>query len=255
MLINILLIPYALVLGLLVNYLADVLPTQRKLTQPACPACQKEFSWPGYFLYKDCPHCGAKRSRRAPIVLLLMLAGLVFLNIYPPAGLGFWLGGLVLAYFFLIVVIDLEHRLILHMTSIAGAALGLLAGSARVGLLSSLIGGTTNLLIMFGFYLLGVVYARYRARRLGTDDGEEALGFGDVTLSGVLGLILGWPLSWLALVYGILIAGVFSILLIVFLIVTKRFETMGIYTAYGPYLIAGASLLLFVPGFALRLLH
>ncbi len=33
-------------------------------------------------------------------------------------------------------------------------------------------------------------------------DNEEALGFGDVILAGVLGLILGWPFIWFGLLLG-----------------------------------------------------
>ncbi|MRR32837.1 hypothetical protein EG834_21460, partial [bacterium] len=63
-----------------------------------------------------------------------------------------------------------------------------------------LLGGLAGFTIMFVFYLLGVAFAKARARRmraagLETDD-EEALGAGDVILSTVLGLFLGWPLIW-----------------------------------------------------------
>lgn len=246
---------YGFALALLVNYLADVLPVARRLAFPVCRHCQKGLPLVEYVLLRPCGQCGKPRLGRSLVVIAALAGGTILLWLYPPSNLGFWLSSVVLAYFFVIIVIDLENHLILHVTTLVGAALGLLVGFVTVGLSRSLIGGISNLGIMFIFYLLGVVFARYRARRLGKDDSEEALGFGDVTISGVLGLMLGWPWSWLALVYGVLFAGVFSMLLVAFLLVTRRFESMNIFMAYGPYLVAGTFVLLFFPEFALKLIR
>jgi leader peptidase (prepilin peptidase)/N-methyltransferase len=166
--------------------------------------------------------------------------------LWPPA-MGFWFGLVILTYFGLVTVIDLEHRLILHMVSLAGAIICLIIGSQINGLWPTVLGGLVGFGFFFVLYLFGILFARYRARKMGQDDGEEALGFGDVTLSGVIGLILGWPTVILGLTTGILLAGAISLLLVLFLIITKRYETMSVYTAYGPYLIAGAVLFLFLP--------
>jgi leader peptidase (prepilin peptidase)/N-methyltransferase len=246
---------FGLLLALLVNYLADVLPTKRRLATPACQNCQHDLRISDYLLMKACSQCGKKRSPRTWIVFFVLMSASILLWLYPPSNMGFWLSGVVLAYFLMIIVIDVEHRLILHVTTLTGAALGLLVGWVTVGPLSAIVGGVSNLLIMFIFYMLGVAFAKYRARRLGTSDDEEALGFGDVTIAGVLGLMLGWPLSWLSLVYGILFAGIFSILLVGFLLATKRFESMNIFIAYGPYLVIGTFVLLFFPEFALKLIR
>jgi leader peptidase (prepilin peptidase)/N-methyltransferase len=98
------------------------------------------------------------------------------------------------------------------------------------------------MLMLYGF---GMLFARLRAKRLGVDDGEEALGFGDVTISCVLGLMLGFPNIFYGLITGILIAGAFSILLILTLLLRKKFESTGIYIAYGPFLVLGAAFYLF----------
>jgi prepilin signal peptidase PulO-like enzyme (type II secretory pathway) len=47
-------------------------------------------------------------------------------------------------------------------------------------------------------------------RRMRTPEGE-ALGFGDVILGGVLGLLLGWPAIVLGLVVAFLLGGIFSL--------------------------------------------
>jgi leader peptidase (prepilin peptidase)/N-methyltransferase len=69
----------------------------------------------------------------------------------------------------------------------------------------------------------------------------EALGFGDVKLAAFMGLMLGWPYTFSAIFYGVLIAGLVSIGVIVW-----RRSMKGT-IAYGPYLAAGALILLLDP--------
>jgi len=235
--------------GFMVNYLSDVLPIQRKFAVPACTNCGKQYLLKDYLMLDDCRHCGAPRTWRT---YTCIIAGVVFslaLWQFPPVRMGYWLSFFVLFYFGVVIVIDIEHRLILHMVSLAGAVLGVITGTIRYNLITSLLGGLTGLLVMLVFYLFGVVFARYRARKLGHDDGEEALGFGDVTISAVLGLMLGWPLVLYGLMIGILAGGLISLGLVIFLIVTRRYESMTVFTAYGPYLVMGAVILLYFPKF------
>jgi prepilin signal peptidase PulO-like enzyme (type II secretory pathway) len=238
-----------LLAGLLVNYLSDVLPTQRKLGRPVCAHCGTEYNLKDYLLLNTCPKCQSARSWRTYVCLAAGAALSMALWLYPPAQLGYWLGLAVLTYFGLVVVIDLEYRLILHMVSLGGALLGVVVGTVKYGLVYTLIGGGVGLGVMLIFYGVGILFARYRARKLGHDDGEEALGFGDVTISAVLGLMLGWPLIIYGLMIGILAGGLISLGLVLFLIITRRYESMTVFTAYGPYLVLGATILLFFPQF------
>jgi leader peptidase (prepilin peptidase)/N-methyltransferase len=233
--------------GWLVNYLADVLPTQRALVRPACPQCGTNFAWRDYLLVSACRSCRRPRSWRAYITIVAALGISIALALYPPKPVGNWLGLVLAAYFGLVVIIDMEHHLILHMVSLAGAILGLAAGWFLHGLVPTLLGGLAGAGTMLVFYLFGLLFARYRARKLGMDDGEEALGFGDVTISGVLGLMLGWPTIMAGLVIGILAGGIISLLIIIALVVTRRYQTMSVFTAYGPYLVLGAALLIYFP--------
>jgi leader peptidase (prepilin peptidase) / N-methyltransferase len=236
-----------LAVGWLVNFLADVLPIQRKIARPVCPQCGTSFKWQDYFLLNSCQKCHHPRPWRTYLTIFAALGIAALLALYPPAKLGTWLGLTLVAYFGLVIIIDVEHRLIMHIVSLVGIALGLLTGILQRGLAPTLIGGAVGLGIMLVFYFFGMLFARYRARKLGTDDGEEALGFGDVTISGVLGLMLGWPLILAGLVIGILAGGIGSLLMIIFLVATRRYQTMSIFTAYGPYLVLGAALLIFFP--------
>ena len=239
--------------GWVVNYLADVLPITRRFSQPACPQCNANFAWSDYLLFRACRACEKKRSLRAWLVQIFVTATSVYIWMSPPSRLGYFLGLIVLLYFTMDFVIDAEHRLILHPTSLFGAALGLLAGWLRQGLWSTLQGGLAGFLIMFVFYLLGVGFAKIRARRmraqgLATDD-EEALGAGDVILSTILGLFLGWPLTWFGLLLGILLGGAISILLVVGLFVTRQYKEKAwmVFMPYGPYFLLSAFLFIYFP--------
>ena len=66
----------------------------------------------------------------------------------------------------------------------------------------------------------------------------EALGFGDVKLAVFMGLLLGWPYTASALFYGVLLAAVGAI---TFIVVHRSLKGN---IAYGPYLAAGALLVL-----------
>ena len=113
-----------------------------------------------------------------------------------------------------VVVIDLEHRLILHPVSIAGAVLAAIFGVWKHGWVETLIGGAAGFGMMWLLYLFGELFAKWMARRRGGLANEVALGFGDVNLAGVLGLLLGWPGIVLGLFLTILLGGVVSLLYI-----------------------------------------
>jgi leader peptidase (prepilin peptidase)/N-methyltransferase len=146
-----------------------------------------------------------------------------------------------------------EHRLILHPTSIAGAFLGFGLGWMRHGIGPTLLGGLGGFAIMLVLYLFGVLFSRLRARRLQASgqpaDEEEALGQGDVILAAVLGLLLGWPLIWFGLLLGILLGGAFGILLVVSMLAARRYHSQAlmVFMPYGPFFIISAFFILFLP--------
>jgi prepilin signal peptidase PulO-like enzyme (type II secretory pathway) len=148
---------------------------------------------------------------------------------------------LVFTLFLLIVVIDLEHRLILHaVTAPAGVMLILLALlDPERRMTSTLVGGAVGLGFFLLLYLGGGLFAKLMGRLRGEELEEVAFGFGDVTLAGLIGLTVGWPAVLPALLVGILAAGCFSLL---FILATAA---MGKYTPltpipYGPFLVLGA---------------
>ena len=246
--------------GLFINYVSDVLPRTRRFSQPVCTQCERQFTWTDYLTLRACRNCGKKRSLRTWLVQILAVASFVYFWLFPSKALGFSLGAIVLVYFGIITVFDLEHRLIHHPTSLAGAVLGLLVGTLIhgranglwVGIGKSLLGGLFGFGIMFLLYQFGTLVARFRARRMQAagqvNDEEEALGGGDVYLAGVLGLMLGWPFIWNALLLGVLLGGLISFLFIVALLVRRRYSSEALMTfiPYGPYFIIGAFYMLFL---------
>jgi len=246
--------------GYFVNYASDVLPLTRRFSQPTCPHCQTPFSWADYFMLRTCRSCGKGRSLRTWLVQILAVASFAYFWLLPSKVLGFWLGAIVLIYFGIITVIDLEHRLILHPTSLFGAVLGLIVGtyvyshkySLLVSVGQSLLGGLIGFGIMFLLYQLGTLVARYRARKMQSagqvDDEEEALGGGDVYLLGVLGLMLGKSLILNTLFLGVLFGGVISLLFIIALLVRRSYSSDALMTfiPYGPYFIITAFYVLFL---------
>ena len=232
--------------ALLVNYLADVLPATRKLSSPVCKQCSAKFTWTDYLLFKKCASCGVARGWRTWLTQLLGVVATVYIWLSPPKALGFWLGYLLLIYLAVVFIIDVEHRLVLHPVSYFGIGLGLLVGIQLNGIGSTLIGGFAGFAMMFSLYYLGVLFARWMSKRRGETVIEEgdALGYGDVNLAGILGLILGWPLISMGILTAILAGGLVSLVLILGMLALKRYEAFSA-IPYAPFLILGAILLLY----------
>ena len=238
--------------GVVVNYLADVLPVKRRLAAPFCLECQAGQNAVRYFLWpRRCESCGRSRAFRTWIVEAAYIVTAFWLWDNPPQKLGFWLGLLILVYFGVVVVIDLEHRLILHPTSAIGALLGLGTGIWLHGLIATLLGGLAGFGGMLGLYLFGILFVKLVSR--GRSGGEsEALGFGDVILSGVLGFFLGWPGIVAGLTFAIVLGGVASLVYLLAMLVARRYRSFAA-IPYGPFLIAGAVFLLYFRDFLLAI--
>ncbi|MBI1794812.1 MAG: prepilin peptidase [Chloroflexi bacterium] len=245
--------------GWLINYLADTLPLTHRLTRPTCKQCGREYSAGVYLSFRPCRNCGHRRGLRPWFVQAAMMA-IGLYTWFNPHRMGYALGMVLITYYAVVVVIDMEHRLILHPTSIAGALLGLGLGTWLHGLLPTLEGGLGGLVIMLVLYYFGMLFAKLRAKRMQESgqesDDEEALGAGDVILAGVLGLILGWPVIWFGLLLGILLGGIAGILLILYLMAAKKYgkEALMVFMPYGPFFIASAFFIMFVPNWIIAVI-
>jgi len=236
--------------GVLVYYISDILPIKRRLGAPICVACHDPMPITNYIFWpRRCPECWSRRPWRTWVVEAFYVAASLWFWLNPPSLLSFWPGLLLLAFLGIVFVIDMEHRLIMHPVSIIGAGLGLILGIYMRGIWMTLLGGAVGFGVMYGLYWFGDVFARWLARRRGEVLTEVALGFGDVNLAGVLGLLLGWPGIVAGLLLAIIIGGVVSILYLISMVILRRYHTfMAI--PYGPFMVISAILLLYfrIPG-------
>lgn len=231
--------------GALINYVADVLPLRRKLVRPFCTACERPQPLINYLIWpRKCPDCAHSRSRRSWAVELIVILIAIWLSIQPDLALGFWISMVLVIYFGIVVVIDLEHHLIMHPVSVVGGALSIAIGVYRHGIVDTLLGGLAGFGTMFALYILGALFARYIVRRRQREFNDEALGFGDVILGGILGLLLGWPAILAGLFLSIILAGVVSLVYLILTIITRRYQAFT-FIPYGPFMIAGAVALIF----------
>jgi len=133
------------------------------------------------------------RPKRTWVVEAVYIGISLWLWYHPPSRLGFAISLCLLVYFGIVTIIDIEHKLILNITSLVGAFLGFGVGVYLHGLVSTLLGGIAGFLAMLSLYLIGFGFMRIMGRWRGQKVEEEALGFGDVNLCGIIGLILGGP--------------------------------------------------------------
>jgi leader peptidase (prepilin peptidase)/N-methyltransferase len=238
--------------GWLVNYLADVLPVTHKFGRPVCAVCQTTFRWTETLLFRNCTNCGRRHSPRTFIVQAVMTVAPVLIWIFPGQTLPFPLAFILLVYLAVVLVIDMEHRLILHAVSITGAVLGLGIGiflrsnqSIIYGITSTLLGGVAGFGIMLVFYFTGELFVKRMSKKRGLSSDEVALGFGDVNLSGILGLLLGWRAIFACLFFAILAGGLVSLVIILGMLIAKKYKA---FTAipYAPFLILSACYFLFL---------
>lgn len=247
MLINLIAILLGLALGMLVNYLSDVLPFHRRLVRPVCLACGAQYPlWRYFFWPRSCSNCRKSRSIRTWLVELFLAISGGLIIVKTPENLGAWLGLVLLAYLVLITVIDLEHRIIMHITSLIGAVLALVIGILLHGIIPTLIGGVVGFGSMLGIYYLGVLFLHFsRRKRRETLKEDEAIGFGDVNLSGIMGLLLGWPGIILGLLLAILLGGVAALIYIVSTLFRRSYHP-DLSLPYGPFITSSIFILLYL---------
>lgn len=245
-------LPLAFVFGALIGSFLNVVvwrvPQGLSIVRPpsACPSCGHEIAWydnipivSWLVLRARCRACGAHISVRYPLVeagtgaAFALVVGAAYLGMYPfavlPAILYWAAVGIALT------LIDLDHHrlpnAIVLPSYLVTAALLVLA-SVLTGeyerLLSAAIGGAALYVL---YWLLAVGY-------------RGGMGFGDVKLAGVLGMLLGW-LGWAALVVGafsaFLLGGVVGVALMI-----GRRATRKSRIPFGPFMMAGAVVGVFV---------
>lgn len=143
----------------------------------------------------------------------------------PPRGI---LCALYLTILALVVVTDLEHRRIYDAVMLPAIALAALAAPVSPWLEGGAIGawgmGVGAFIFFFGLAVIS----------------RGGIGGGDATLAAFIGLITGFPQGLRALSWGVLLAGAFSLGLLL-----SRRGTLKTAFPYGPFLALGGAAALF----------
>ncbi|NIM93703.1 MAG: hypothetical protein GTO18_08330 [Anaerolineales bacterium] len=241
---------------MLINLLADTLPFYRRPARLQCLACsapRPPVAWSGLIGvltgHRACLYCGVQRGWRSPIVeiVLIISASLLYYGASDP--LVFVIDLFVVFVYTLIIVTDIEHRLILHVVTFPSAIIIGLVGSLDLskGPGKTLLGGLVGFGGFLLLYFMGGFFASLMGRLRGRPVEEIAFGFGDVTLAGLIGLTVGFPGVIVALVIGILLAGLFSLLYILSSLLLRRYNPF-MPIPYGPFLVLGCLFIYFDGG-------
>ncbi len=203
------LILLGLFVGSFLNVCMDRLPQGQSIIHPRshCAACNRKlgnldvipiFSY--LWLRGRCRYCQAPISLRLPIVE--GMTGLLFACLYWKFGLGLELGiSLVYACLLTVIfVIDLENQLVLDKVIYPGMALALAFSFfwPGLGVISSLGGGALGLVVIA---LPLIIYRR-------------GMGWGDVKLGALVGLMTGYPLVIVAVLLSWITGGLVAAVLL-----------------------------------------
>lgn len=240
--------------GGVINWLADGLPPnpagdRPPLRAPHCLHCGQPWApkhWLGLAHWAlaggRCAACARRRSWRAPVVEVGAALGAVYLWHWAGGEVARFYAAVTVSFIFLLItVIDIEHRLILwRVVWVSAVVLTVLGGfSADRGWQKTLVGGLAGYGLVFGLFLAGQLYMWVVARVRGEPLDEIAFGGGDVNLAGLIGLAVGWSGVLVALLIGVVTAGVFSIGLLLWQVARRRYNPHMPF-AYGPFLVLGA---------------
>jgi leader peptidase (prepilin peptidase)/N-methyltransferase len=211
---------------------------------PFCSSCLESKRWFDYFLGKKCDICGTGASWRFRILLLIMPIMFLILLINPVEGFRIVDIYLLIVFYVIIFFMDMEHRVILVPVTYAGILFGVYFGLNYHTFVGTILGGIAGGGIMLLFYWIGILYIRFVRKTSDPNMYEVALGFGDVTLSLILGLILGWPGILGGLFIGILLGGLVSGGLLIGKFLTKKYAPNDLILPYAPFLVIGAFLIM-----------
>jgi len=237
------------VVGSFLNVVADRLPTGRSIVSPPshCPECQRGLSakdmiplFSYLWLKGRCRYCGATIPMR--LLWVELGTGVLFAFSYWHYGFG-WEVAMVVFYcclFIALLIVDLEHGILPNkivypgmVVALVVAALGSIFGfemssvsESGFGLwiVDAAIGGG----IGFGLLLIVALISR------------GGMGGGDVKLAGLIGLVTGFPLVFVAMFLGVVSGGLVAAVLLLTK-VKKRKETIP----FGPFLALAAVATLF----------
>ncbi len=233
-------------IGVIINYLSDTLPLYRKLRYPECGYCRAKYSVLNIIFGRKCDYCNNKRSPRFWSVLILLVIASGYVLFVSGGNTSSMLVDIfVISYLALITVIDIEHHLVLNVTMIFGIVLMGATGLFIHGWKVSLLGGVIGFGFMLILYLLGQLYGRIISKKRAIEV-DDVLGFGDVSLCGVCGLLLGFPGVVTCIILAIILGGLWSIGTVLLAKIRNESNPLMHYIAYAPFITLSAAILWFL---------
>lgn len=233
------------VVGMSINYAADVLPRHQVLsTAPRCAHCgmlRAPLALSAVIGYLSRRHICLGCGRPIPLrsVLVELATPLLFVGLLWRYGFSVQLGlvSLYSVVLVLVTVTDLEHRLVQHVVMVP-ALLIALAGAffnRNMTARQAVLGGAVALVLLYAMYLLAPPISRLIGRMTGRSIEDVPFGFGDVTLGTFVGLITGLPGIVFALLLTIFSAGLVAACIVLVQVVRHRYEPLTT-MPYGPFL-------------------
>lgn len=231
-------------IGSFLNVVADRFPNERSIVRPRsfCESCQRHLAGVDLvpvlsylWLRGRCRYCGAKIPGRLTVVEAV--TGILLALLYWRYGLGgeLFVYGAAVSLLVVISVIDFDHGLIFDRMVFPAVGLLLVLspfwdqiGAEReffgaVGLLGSFANSTVAGTSYFVFlYLIVLIY-------------PQGMGFGDVKFAALIGLLMGFPLVFVAFWITVVSGGLVAIILL-----ATRLKGRKEGIPYGPFMAVGA---------------
>lgn len=216
--------------GSFVNLCIDRLPADQSILRPGshCQLCERRLRVPdlipviSYVLLRGrCRYCGSTIGLRSPLVeaATAIIFAFLYWNYDWSVQLGISL--FYAALFIIIIVIDFEHQLILNKVVYPALPIALAFSFfwPDLGIGKSILGGLTGFAVMLALYFIF----------------QGGFGEGDIKLTGLLGLITGFPMIGTCLLLGVVSGGAAATVLLVSGLRGRR-EAIP----FGPFLAGGA---------------
>lgn len=245
---------FGLIIGSFLNAVVYRLEAVESLMERShCPHCKKKVRWfdnipvvSFLILSARCRDCGEKISWQYPVVeimvgLMFALLGKLF---FDSSDFSSWL--LTAYYLFVFSVLavifmyDLKYMeipMLILWIGVAGSLMYFMyVDWSFLGMFESIwssrtISGVLGAFVAGGFFFVLASYSR-----------EVWMGYGDAYLGILVGLIVGWPNVWLAMMMAFVIGAIISVAMIAF-----RKKTMKSQVPFAPFLITGTFLVVVLP--------
>ena len=242
---SVLIFTAGLFFGLFFNIVIYRLPEGKKIlaSMPTCVSCGIAFRAKdlipvlGYILLKGkCSYCGSSISPRCPAVEII--TGLVFTVLYLKFGFSaeFFITVYLMSILLIVFFIDLEYMIIPNELVLAGIVGGIVLFILRFTFNDRLLGNAPwyspliGMMVPSGFLLLISLIgtAVYRT---------DGFGMGDVKIFMPVGLILGFRLALISLVFSVFAGGIAG-----FILMATGLKHRKSQVPFGPFIAVGTLL-------------